>query len=66
MIVKPNDTKFSITEKQEVLTWRNTWLRQVKSDFDNNFNLAKVNVQPQKTTFLNHWLQRNNKWVRNL
>ena len=24
MIVKPNDTKFSITEKQEVLTWRNT------------------------------------------
>ena len=40
IITKPLDSKFSNEEKQKVLTWRNTLLRQTKSYFDN----AKVNV----------------------
>ena len=30
-------------KKEEVLAWRNTLLRQVKSYIDNNLNPAKVN-----------------------
>ena len=36
IIVKPLDPKFcSCDEKQKVLTWRNTLLRQVESYIDN-------------------------------
>ena len=35
LLRKPLDYKFSSDEKQEVLTWRNTLLRQVKSYIDN-------------------------------
>ena len=44
IIAKPRDSKFSVDKKQEVLTWRNTLIRQVKSCIDNNLNPAKVNV----------------------
>ena len=49
---KPLDRKFSDDEKQEVLTWRNVLLKQVKSYVDNNLNPAKVNViGPTKDNF---------------
>ena len=38
IIAKPVDHKFSNNEKQKVLTWRNTLLKQVKSYIDNNLN----------------------------
>ena len=39
-------------KKQEVLTWINTLLKQVKSSIDNNLNPAKVNViHPTKDNF---------------
>ena len=41
IIAKPLDSKFSNDEKQEILTWRNTLLRKVKSYIDNNLNPAK-------------------------
>ena len=44
IIAKPLDSKFSVDKKQEVLTWRNTLIRQAKSCIDNNVNPAKVNV----------------------
>ena len=51
-IPKPFDSKLSISEKQEVLTWRNTLLKQFKSYIDNNLNPAKVNViDPTKDNF---------------
>ena len=44
--------KFSSDEKQEVFTWRNTLLGQVKSYIINNLNPAKVNVtDPIKNNF---------------
>ena len=49
---KPPDSKFNNDEKKEVLTWRNTLLRQVKSYIDNNLNPAKVNmIDPTKENF---------------
>ena len=52
VIPKPFDSKLSISEKQEVLTWRNTLLKQFKSYIDNNLNPAKVNViDPTKDNF---------------
>ena len=49
---KPLDFKFSNNEKQEVLTWRNKLLRQVKSYIDNNLNPTKVIViGPTKDSF---------------
>ena len=37
--------RFQIQKRwKEVLTWRNTLLRQVKSYIDNNLNPAKVNM----------------------
>ena len=44
IIVKEIDSKFSNDERQEVLTWRNDLLKQVRSYVDNNLNPAKVNV----------------------
>ena len=44
IIAKPLDSKFSNEEKQEILTWRNTLLRQVKTYIDNNLISVKVNV----------------------
>ena len=43
IIAKPIVCKFSSGKKEEVLVWRNTLLRQVKSYIDNNLNPAKVN-----------------------
>ena len=52
IIAKPVDSKFSNEEKQEILTWRNTLLRQIKSYMDNNLYPAKVNViDPTKDNF---------------
>ena len=42
IIAKLLDSKSIDDEKQEVLTWRNTLLRKVKSYIDNNFNPSKV------------------------
>ena len=50
--MKSLDSKFSNDEKHEVVTWRTTSLRQVKSYIDNNLNLAKVNmIDPTKINF---------------
>ena len=43
-IAKPLNSKFSNEDKQEILTWRNTLLSQVKSYIDNNLYPAKVNL----------------------
>ena len=44
--------KFSNDEKQEVLTWRSTLLRQVKSCIDNDLKPATVSVtDPTKNNF---------------
>ena len=52
IIAKPLDSKFSNKEKQDILTWRNTLLSQVKSYIDNNLYPAKVNViNPTKDNF---------------
>ena len=42
IIAKPLDSKFS--DEQEILTWRNTLLSQVKSYIDSNLYPVKVNV----------------------
>ena len=44
IIAKLLDFKFGNEEKQEILPWRNTLLRQVKSYIDNYLNLARLNV----------------------
>ena len=44
IIAKPLDSKFSNDEKQEILTWKNTLLSQVKSYFENNPNPANAHV----------------------
>ena len=41
-LAKPLDSKFSNDEKQDIWTWRNTLLKQVKSYLDNNLNPTKV------------------------
>ena len=52
IIAKFFDSKFSIDESQDVLTWRNTLLRQFKSYIDSNFNTAKLTViYPTKVSF---------------
>ena len=52
IIVKPFDSKFSNDEKQKILTWRNSLLRQVSRFIDNNLNPARVNViDPTKDNF---------------
>ena len=52
IIAKPLDSELSNDEKEEVLTWRNTLLKQVKSYIDNNLNPAKANViDPTKDNF---------------
>ena len=52
IIAKPLDFEFSNDKKQEILTWRNTLLRQVKSYIDKNLNPEKVNViDPTKDNF---------------
>ena len=52
IIAKLLDSKFSNDEKQEVLTWRNTLLRQVKIYIGNNLNPEKVNmIDPTKNKF---------------
>ena len=52
IIAKPLDSKFSNEEKQEVLTWRNSLLSQVKSYIDNNPYPTKLNViDPTKDSF---------------
>ena len=43
-VAKALNCKFRSEKKQEVLTWRNALLRQIKGYNDNNFNLAKLNV----------------------
>ena len=48
----PLDCKFSNDEKQKVLTWRNTLLKQIKSCIDNNLYSVKLNViDPTKDNF---------------
>ena len=52
IIAKPLHSKFSSNKKQEILTWRNTLLRQVKNYIDNNLNPAKVSmIDPTKDNF---------------
>ena len=52
IITKPLHFKLSNDEKQEVSTWWNTLLKQVKSYIGNNFNSGKVNViDPTKDNF---------------
>ena len=52
IIAEPLDSKFSNDEKLEILTWRNTLLRQVKSHIDDNLNPAKINlINPVKDNF---------------
>ena len=53
IIAIPFDYKLTNEKKkQEVLTWINTLLKQVKSSIDNNLNPAKVNViHPTKDNF---------------
>ena len=52
IIAKSLDCKFSNDEKQEVPTWRNVLLREVKSYVDNTLNPAKVNlIDPTKDIF---------------
>ena len=52
IIAKPFDSKLSNDEKQELLIWRNTFLKQVKHYFDNNHNPTKVNaIDPTKDNF---------------
>ena len=52
IIAKPLRYKFSNEEKQGILTWRNTLLRQVKRYIDNNLYPAKVNViDPTRDNF---------------
>ena len=52
IIAKPLDSNFNDNEKKDVLTWRNTLLKQVKSYIDNNINPAKVNlIDPTKDNF---------------
>ena len=52
ILAKPLDCRFSSDEKQKVLAWRNTLLRQVKSYVDNNLCPAQVNViDPTKDIF---------------
>ena len=52
IIAKPLYSKISNEENQEILTWRNTLLSQVKSYIDNNLCPAKVNViDPTKDRF---------------
>ena len=49
---KSLDCKFCNDEKQEVSTWRNVLLREVKSYVDNTLNPAKVNlIDPTKDIF---------------
>ena len=47
IIVKSIDSKFSNDEKQEILTRRDTFLRQIKSYIDNNLQPAKANLIDQ-------------------
>ena len=54
IIEKPLDSKFSNEEKEEILKWRKTLLRQVKIYIDNNLNPAKVNVIDPTKDNLNH------------
>ena len=52
IIGKPLYSKFSNDKQQEVLTWRNTLLSQIKRYIGNNLNPAKVNViDPTKDNF---------------
>ena len=52
IIAKPLDCKINNYKNQEVLTSRNTLLRQIKSCVDNNLCPAKVNViDPIKDNF---------------
>ena len=52
IIPKLRDYEISSDEKQEVVTWRNTLLKQIKSYVDNNFNPVKVSVtDPTKENF---------------
>ena len=44
IIAKPLYSKFSNEEKQEILTWRNTLLSQVKSYIESNLYRTNVNV----------------------
>lgn len=44
IIVKPLGSKLSNDEKQKVLTWICTLLKQVKTYTDNKLNLFKVNA----------------------
>ena len=39
---KPLNSTFSTGKKQEILTWRNTILRQVKTSIDNNLNPTEL------------------------
>ena len=52
IIAKPLDSKFSNEKRQEILTWRNILLSQVKRYIDDNLYPAKVNViDPTKGNF---------------
>ena len=52
ILTKPHDCKISSDEEKEILTWRNTLLRQVKCYIDNTLDPAKTNViDPTKDNF---------------
>ena len=52
---KPTDFKCSNYKKYDVLTWRNTLLKQVKSCIGNNLNATDVNViNTTKNNLLNY------------
>ena len=63
IIAKPLDYRFRNDEKQEVLTWINTLLRQVKSYIDSNLNPAKVInvINPTKEFYSVTKCQRNSR-----
>ena len=71
IIVKPLDLELSSGEKKkEVLTWRNTLPKKVKSSIDNNLNTAKENVRTlsilnDDNFELNLKKQPNSRFVKN-
>ena len=69
-IAKSLDSLFGNDEKQKVLTWRYTLLKQVKSFIDNNLNSAKVNgnlfqlfESNQRQFYSVTKCKRNSKWI---
>ena len=63
IFAKSVDSKISNDEEEEVLTWRNILLRQVKSCIDNNLNLSKVNLIDSTKDHFTQLLRPKKFWV---